>query len=675
MPVSAPPDDTQGEPAVAPPEAAPAPPAGVGTGLRHALRLARRGAIVTGNVSVIAVVLAMIALPVGSIIGRRLFGQAVPGSAVLVQHLTLWVGFLGALLATRFGEHLHLSTLEVVPAGWPRRAAQIFTRSVSAAVCAVLAYASAKLVRAEMEGSRFLAGDIPFWWSMVVMPVACGSMAVVFAWRADRDAPRKWRWAQRGVALGLAALVLLLGEAMVPDPSGWPLAPLGALGKAVSGASSGLAAVLGRAATPAVLVWPMGLAVLLAFLLGSPVFVAMAGLAMILFLHDGTPVAAVPTQTFTLVSSPTLAAVPLLTVAGYVLAEGGAARRLVRAYKGLFGWMPGGVAVMAVFVCAVFTTFTGASGVTILALGGLVLPMLLEDGYPEGFSIGVVTAAGSLGLLFPPSLPVILYAVVAQTPIDHLFIGGFIPGMIMILLVSAYGVLVGVKARAPREPFRPREALRSLWEAKWDLGLPAVVVLAVVSGWATIVEASAIAAAYSLVVEMAVFKELSPLDDLPRVLLHAATLVGSVLILLGVALGLTSWFVDAEVPGRLVEWMTTHVRSPALFLLALNVVLLFLGSVLEIYSAIVVLAPLVAPLGQAYGIDPVHLGLIVTCNLALGLFTPPIGATLFVASRIANVGVLAITRAMIPLFVVSLIALALVTYVTALPMSLVWLLR
>ncbi len=681
--MSAPPDDTKSESAApGPPPLPPAPPeppavaqSGLLPALREARRLARRGAILTGNVTVIAVVLAMIALPVASTIGRRFLGQSVPGSAVLVQHLTLWVGFLGALLATRFGEHLHLSTLDVVPSGWPRRAALVFTRSVSAAVCALLAYASAKLVRAEMEGSRFLAGGIPFWWSMVVMPVACGSMALVFAWRADRGTPRKWRWGQRAVALGLAALVLLLGEAMVPDPAGWPLAQLGALGKSISGAAGGLSAALGRAATPGVLVWPMGLAVVLAFLLGSPVFVAMAGLAMILFVRDGTPIAAVPTQTFTLVSSPTLAAVPLLTVAGYVLAEGGAARRLVRAYKGLFGWMPGGVAVMVAFVCAVFTTFTGASGVTILALGGLVLPMLVEDRYPEGFSVGLVTAAGSLGLLFPPSLPVILYAVVAQTPIDHLFIGGFIPGMIMILLVAAYGVFVGVKARAPREPFRPREALRSLWEAKWDLGLPTLVVLAVASGWATIVEAAAIAAAYSLVVEMAVFKELKPLDDLPRVLLHAATLVGSVLILLGVALGLTSWFVDAEIPSRLVEWMTTHVRSPALFLLALNVVLLFLGSVLEIYSAIVVLAPLVAPLGHAYGIDPVHLGVVFLANLELGFLFPPMGLNLFLAASRFQKPLPYVYKRALPFLVIMAVGVLLITYLPAITTGVVTLVK
>jgi tripartite ATP-independent transporter DctM subunit len=643
---------------MSPDESQPAAPPHPVTPARR-LRLFLRGtAVETGNGAVVVVLLAMVALPASAALWRRLTGQSLVSAAVLVQHLTLWIGFLGALLATRAAKHLHLTTLDMVPAGRPRDLVKLYTSWVSAAVCAVLAYASAKLVRAETEGSRLVVAGIPFWWSMTVMPVACGAMSIVFAWRAP---PGRWRWLRRAGGLGVVALVLLLGEAALPDPGGWPIPQLGAPGAAFEVAATSLKGLLGPLATVPVLVWTFGAVVALAFLLGAPVFVGMAGLAMVLFVMDGTPVAAVPTQTFTLVSSPTLAAIPLLTVAGYVLAEGGAAQRLVRAYRGLFGWMPGGLAVMAVVVAALFTTFTGASGVTILALGGLLLPSLLEEKYPEGFSVGLVTASGSLGLLFPPSLPVILYGVVAGTAIEDLFLGGFLPGILMIVLVAAYGMWTGVKVRAPRQPFAGREALRSLWEAKWDLGLPTLVVVSVITGFATIVEASAIAAAYSLLVEMVVFRKVHPLRDLPRVLLDAGTLVGSVLILLGVALGLTSWFVDAEIPTRLVAWMTEHVRSPALFLLMLNVVLLVLGSVLEIYSAIVVVAPLVAPLGQAYGIDAVHLGVVFLANLELGFLLPPMGLNLFLSAQrfhkplpfvykqafpflvIMSVGVLAIT--------------------------------
>jgi tripartite ATP-independent transporter DctM subunit len=432
------------------------------------------------------------------------------------------------------------------------------------------------------------------------MPAGFAVMAWRFAWHAGEASDGRARWAYRAAALAIAAAAFLLGKV---EPG------------------HGLATVL-------------LLLIAVAFLLGTPVFIAMAGVAMVLFFRESGPeaIAAVPTATFNLVSSATLPAIPLLTAAGYVLAEGGAAKRLVRAYKGIFGWMPGGVAVMATFVCALFTTFTGASGVTILALGGLLLPSLLEEKYPEDFSVGLVTAAGSLGLLFPPSLPVILYGVVAQAPIERLFLGGLLPGLLMIVLVAAYGVYTGVKAGAPRQAFRGREAGAALWDAKWDLGLPTLVVVAVASGFATIVEAAALAAAYALVVELFIFKSVHPLHDLPRVLVHAASLVGSVLILLGCALGVTSWFVDAEIPTRLVDWMTAHVHSPALFLLMLNAVLLVLGSVLEIYSAIVVLAPLVAPLGVAYGIEPIHLGVVFLANLELGFLFPPMGLNLFLSA-------------------------------------------
>ncbi len=571
--------------------------------------------------------LAMVALPAGETLSRRFFGRGIPGSAILVQHLTLWVGFLGALLATGADRHLALSTVEAIPAGWPRRGARVLSRMVSAAVCALFAYASMKLVGAERGSDRTLPFGIPFWWSELIMPVASALMAIRFAWRTPAT---RYRWADRALAFGAIAVAFGLGAL---TPTGW-------------------------------LVQLILIVVGFAFLLGAPVFVVMAGVAMALFFRDGTPIAAVPTNTFGLVTSSTLPAIPLLTVAGYVLAEGGSARRLVRAYKGFFGWMPGGIAIMATFVCAIFTTFTGASGVTILALGGLILPSLLEEGYPEGFSVGLVTAAGSLGLLFPPSLPVILYGVVAQVPIDHLFIGGLVPGLLMILLVAGYGIYVGVRAKAPRQTFKPREAAAAIWDAKWDLGLPTIVIVAIGTGYATVVEASALGVAYALLVEMAVFRDLS-VKSLPSVLGHAATLVGAVVILLGVALGLTNWLVDAEIPTRLVAWMTTHVKSPALFLLALNVALLVLGSVLEIYSPINVLSPQVAPLGVAYGIEPIHLGVVFLANLELGFLFPPMGLNLFLAASRFKKPLPYLYKRAFPFLVIMSIGVLLITYMPA----------
>jgi tripartite ATP-independent transporter DctM subunit len=571
--------------------------------------------------------LALIALPAASTL-TRLLDVEFSSAAVLAKHLTLWVGFLGSLLAAASGRHLALSTVGAIPEGRWRDAAHTFGHAAAAAATALMTWASVLLVRSGWDGQGQVAFGIRESWSQLVIPGGFAVMSLRFAWLAGVG---RRPWDGRLVALLAAGAAFALG--WLP-------------------ASSTLLTVL-------------LLVTLVAFLLGAPVFVAMSSVAMALFFREGTPISAVPNAVFDVASNSSLPAIPLLTVAGYVLAEGGAARRLVRAYKGFFGWMPGGLAVMATFVCAVFTTFTGASGVTILAVGGLLYPALREDKYPEGFSLGLLTGAGSLGLLFPPSLPVILYAVVAKADIKELFIGGFVPGLLMVLLVSAYGIVVGVRVKAPRQPFEPREAFRALWGAKWDLGLPALVVVSFVSGYATIVESSALAAAYSIIVELAVFRELKPVKDLPRVLSHAATLVGSVVLLLGTALGVTSWFVDAEIPTRLVEWMTAHVHSPALFLLMLNVVLLVLGSVLEMYSAIVVLAPLVVPLGVQYGVDPIHLGVVFLANLELGFLFPPMGLNLFLAAQRFDKPLPSLYRHAFPFLLIMSAGVLAITYLPA----------
>jgi tripartite ATP-independent transporter DctM subunit len=581
--------------------------------------------------------LVMVVLPVVQTVARKFAGAEIPSATVIVQHLTLWVGFLGALLAAGTGKHLALSTVEAIPKGWPRRLANLVSRLTSASVTALLAAASWKVVQADAGSGRTVAMGLPVSWSEAVMPLAFALMSLRFAWRVGKE---EQRWLDRGLAVLAAGLLFALGAV---------------------GPSSAIVTVL-------------FLFIAIAFLSGTPVFVVMGATAMLLFWRDGTPIASVPAETFRLVSSPTLPAIPLLTIAGYVLAEGGAARRLVRAYKGFFGWLPGGVAIMATTVCALFTTFTGGSGVTILALGGLLLPMLKEEKYPEGFSHGLVTASGSLGLLFPPSLPVILYSVVAAVPVGHLFLGGLLPGVLMMAMVAAYGIAVGVRNQVPRQPFHWREAARGLWEAKWDLGLPTLVVGTVASGFGTVVEASALGCAYALFVEMVIFRTIRPWKDLPRVLVTAATLVGAVVILLGVAMGLSSWLVDAEVPTALLEWTTAHVKSPWVFLLALNVGLLVFGSVLEIYAAIVVLAPLVAPIGAAYGIDPVHLGIVFLANLELGFLFPPMGLNLFLAATRFGKPLPYLYARTLPFLLILAVGVLLITYLDVMTTGVVGLL-
>ena len=594
--------------------------------------------------ALVVIVLTMVLLPTLETGVRRFTGSGVPGAMVYTEHLTLWVGFLGAMLATASGHHLALSTVDFLPAGWPRQLARGFGSAVTTLVCAFLAYASLDMLLLDKGRVDTLAGGVPEWWFEIVMPVGFAVMSVRAALKAPGRGAKVLCW-----VLIAAVVPFVVSRFLEAGGSGFLTLPDGP--------------TLLRGHTAA-LAWPGAILLFAAFLLGAPVFVVMAGFALLLFYLAGTPVV-----------SPTLPAIPLLTVAGYVLAEAGASRRLVRAAQSVCGWMPGGLAVMAVFVCALFTTFTGASGVTILALGGIILPALVREKYPEGFSLGLVTAAGSLGLLFPPSLPVILYGVVAGVAIDHLYIGGLVPGLLMILLVAAYGVWIGIRNQTPRPKFEPREALSALWHAKWDLGLPLLIIVAVASGFATIVESAALGAAYAIVAEIFLHRDVHPRRDLPRVLVHASTLVGSVVILLGVALGMTSYLVDAEIPTRLLAWVQAHIHSQWVFLLALNVLLLVLGSVLEIYSAIVVLAPLVAPLGVAFGVDPVHLGVVFLANLELGFLFPPMGLNLFLSASRFQKPLPLLYRKSMPFLVIMSVGVLLITYVPAITTGVVALLK
>lgn len=574
-------------------------------------------------------------LPLIDALGRPLGNIHIPGSAGLVQQATLWMAFLGALLAARNRQHLTLSTAELLGESRWKDLAHALSYAVAAAVTAVLSYASIQLVKAEKEQGGYLIGKIPEWWSEAVMPVALLILALWFVWNSSTGI-----LGRAGTLLAIAVLLgLLYRYPTLAPPFTLPLAAL----------------ILG------------------AVLLGAPVFVAMGGLALLLFFRDGTPVAAVSAEIYRLIGSPSIPAIPLLTAAGYILAEGQASARLVRFFRSLFGFMPGGLAVMVAAVCAVFTTFTGGSGVTIIALGGLVLPMLLDDSYPEGFSLGLVTAAGSLGLLFPPSLPVILYSVVAGVPADSLYLAGLVPGALLVVLVALYGIRIGKKLEASGHKERPKfvlkEVLVSGWKAKWELGLPVFVIVLFASGFASMVEASAAACAYAIIVSCFVEKDLHPFRDLPGVLLKAGSLMGAVLLLLSVAMGLTSWLVDAQIPAKLLETVKTNIHSPLVFLLVLNLILLVLGSVLEIYSAIVILAPLVAPMGAAFGIDPVHLGIIFLANLELGFLFPPVGLNLFLSSSRFGKPLTSLYRHVVPFLVILGIGVLLITYVPSMSLG------
>jgi tripartite ATP-independent transporter DctM subunit len=567
-------------------------------------------------------------LPLIDAFGRPLGGFHLEGNANYVQQLTLWLAFVGGMAATGQAKHLTLSTAEFFDEGLARRLSRLLAYSVAAAVVGILAYASAQVVIANRIEPKILPIGLPEWVSEIIMPVAMGIMALQFAWNASD------RWWGRAVALAAIPAAFAIGL-LSPDA--------------------------------AVHVWPLTLVVLAAALLGAPVFVAMGGVALVLFFSESTPVAAVSAEVYRLIASPTLPAIPLLTAAGYVLAESAAAERLVRFFRAIFGWMPGGIAVMVASVCALFTTFTGGSGVTIIALGGLVYPILRKDGYSEGFSLGLVTASGSLGLLFPPSLPVILYSVVASTreqtvPADQLYIAGLLPGLLLVVLTAAYGIMVGRHVEREKQPFSWREVGASAWAAKWELLLPVVIVMLFVSGFATMLETAAAALAYAVIVECFITRDIKIFSELPEVLLKAAALMGAVLILLSVAMGLTNYLVDAQIPDAILAWVQAHIHSKVVFLLALNALLLVLGSVLEIYSAIIILAPLIAPMGAAFGVDPIHLGVIFLANLELGFLFPPVGLNLFLSSSRFNKPLTSLYRHIMPFLIITGIGVLLITY-------------
>ena len=382
-----------------------------------------------------------------------------------------------------------------------------------------------------------------------------------------------------------------------------------------------------------------------------------------------TSLGAITVEIYRIAVSPAIPALPLFTLAGFVLAAGGSSRRLVRLFRALFGWMPGGLAIATTLVCAFFTTFTGASGVTILALGGLFLPVLLRNGYGERFSVGLLTATGSIGLLFPPSLAVILYSVVARVPIQDLFVAGIVPGSLMVAAVCLFGVHAARRAQAPRSRFDPREATAALWESKWEVMLPVIVVGGIFGGFGTLIEAAAITAVYALIVETVVHRDLHLTRDLPRVLVDCVTLIGGFLMILSVAMGLTNYLVDAQVPMKAAAWVTAHIESRTLFLLALNLALLAVGCLMDIFSATVVVVPLILPLGLAFGIDPLHLGMIFLVNLELGYLTPPVGMNLLIGAFRFDKPLLEVSRNALPFLLVLLVVLMLVTYVPVLTLG------
>jgi C4-dicarboxylate transporter, DctM subunit len=583
-------------------------------------------------------------LPIAEIVLRR-FDSGIPGGTPFVQHLTLVVALLGGALAARDDRLLALATGSLLPAGPLNTAARAIAAFVGATVSALLARAGIDLVRFEREAGRTITEGVPVWAFQVLLPVGFG----VITWRIARAAFKSHRIA--GVAAVAGTLLGLYVGGGLPFNWADPLSPI------IDQPSE--ATLPGGSGS---YLWWL-LALFIGGIAGAPIFALLGGAAAIMFLSEGVPGSAILIQTYQLSTKPTLASIPLFTLVGVLLAEGGAPHRLLRVFRALFGWFPGGTAVVCALLCAFFTVFTGGSGVTILALGGLLYPALVKDGYGEKFSLGLLTASGSLGLLLPPALPLILYGIVVQAPIEDLFIGGIVPGVLLIGMTSAWGIRAAITAGVERPAFATSEAGAALWAAKWEIALPVVIVGSLFSGLATTVEAAAIGALYTFFTQVVVHRDLKVGRDLSRVAAECASTVGGVLLILGVAVGLTSWMIDADVPGRLLELTQQYIETKWIFLLALNLFLLVVGALMDIFSATFVVAPLLVPLALAYDVHPVHMGIIFIANLELGYLTPPVGLNLFLSSYRFRKPLLEVAAATFPMLCVLAIGVLLITYV------------
>jgi len=396
-------------------------------------------------------------------------------------------------------------------------------------------------------------------------------------------------------------------------------------------------------------------------MIGAPLFVVICGLTLYLLFASQIDISAIIIEMHRMATTPVLVAIPLFTFAGYLLSESGAPKRLIRLSNALLGWLRGGLSIIALVTCAIFTALTGATGLTIIALGGILLPAMLRARYPETFSLGLLTTSGTLGLLFPPSLPLIIYAVVAKVRIDQLFIAGILPGLLLVSLLCVFSVYKSLVAKVPRTEFKAHNLFKALKESLWELPLPLVVLGGIYSGFFAVSEAAAISVVYVLLVEVVIHRDIR-YKALPAIMKQSMVLVGGVLIILGAAMGLTNYLVDAEIPMQMLEFLKAHIHSKILFLIVLNLFLLAVGCTMGIFSALVVVVPLLAPITQAYGIHPVHLGVIFLTNLEIGASIPPLGINLFISSMRFEKPVLRLYIASLPFIVILLIALALITY-------------
>ena len=592
------------------------------------------------NFAAFIIFILLVLLPFSDLIIREIIrpffsGLAkIPASQTLVSHLTLLIGFSGAIIASRDNKLLSLSNTSLFNdkvSGFSKHV----TKWVSIIIVLLLTIGSLDLVLIELSFQYpvFIAPSLPRWIFQAAMPLGYFIIFIHIAGKMKNNI-----FSLSGLLTILLIIIFLVSQDALRE--------------------NGFILTLSIATF------------IFSVLNGAPIFTVLAGLGILLFWFDYVPISAVIAEAYRIVVSPHLATIPLFTLAGYFLAESKASDRLVNVFKALFGWLPGGTPVIVLLICGFFTALTGGSGVTILALGGLLFPMLIKDGYKKKFSLGLITASGSIGLLFPPSLPLILYGVTAGISIKSIFIAGIFPGIFLIIVLSLWTVYSGELDKVEIKKFNLNDSIKACWETKWELFIPFIVLYGIFGGHAKLVETAAFTVVYIFVIETFIYKDINK-KDIINIIVSCATLVGGVLIIIGAAMGLTSYMVDAQIPMKILSVMKELVSSKYVFLILLNIFLLIIGCLMDIFSAIIIVVPLIAPLGLHYGVDPIHLAIIFIANLELGYLTPPVGMNLFLSAYRFDEKMPEIYKSTFPFFIVLLVAVLFITYF---PQLTLWLL-
>ena len=574
----------------------------------------------------------IVSFPVFQILSRFIGFFSIPASQEIVQHMTLWIAFIGAVLAARSNRLLAIVREPIFNKSSEFRISHFLVHMCSVGVVFVLAISYLKMIQIGIEYPEFIAPFITVWFAQSIIPI--GLLLIWYHMIMTSSSRLNYR------------LLLVLGSFFMTTILYYWQFPF-------SNEMLLITKVLGVIG-------------LVAF--GLPIFIVLAALSILFFLSEPTEwatnfdlMSTISDSAYRIVVSPTLVAIPIFTLAGYILAESNISKRLLNFFKASLGWLPGSTVLIVVLLCAFFTALTGGSGVTILALGAILYPILIEDGYSEIFSLGLITTAGSLGLLFPPSLPAIIYSVTAGINPIELFKSGLIPGLFLLFIIVCYGIYHKPKTQK-KVQFNIKDLRQSFLDAKWEVAIPILIIYGLFSGLATLVECAALLVWYVLFVEVYIYRDIQ-FKDIPKIIIDCATLVGGVLIILGFAMGFTGYLVDAQVPLKILQFVKTSIDSPIVFLLALNILLLIAGCIMDIFSAIIVIVPLIAPLAIYFGIDPIHLGIIFIANLELGYITPPVGMNLFLASYRFKKDMPTIYTATMPYFFIRLIGVLIITYI------------